>query len=867
MKKLAALPILMASGLTAQTVEKPNIILIYIDDMGYSDLTCYGGDYAPTPNIDQLAGEGIRFTQYYTACPISSPSRVGVTSGMFPTRWGITTFLNDRASNARNQSNDYLLDHAPSMARTLKSNGYATGHFGKWHMGGGRDVTNAPSILNYGFDEYVSTYESPDPDPKLTSTNWIWANTDEIKRWDRTAYFVDKTLDFLSRHPEQPCFINLWPDDVHTPWVYEDDGGKGRESEVNFTEVLAELDVQIGRLMQGLKDLGIDENTMVVFTSDNGPAPAFSGKRTDDLRGRKATLYEGGIRMPFIVRWPGTVPAGRVNDSSVLCSVDLFPSFCAITGTELPTKYSIDGEDMSQVLLGASEAGERTNPLFWEFGIHLANRVSPHLAVRDGDWKLLVNADGSNVELYNMKTDFLEKTNVAFSNPEVVNRLKPMLIDWFENSFREFADNIVRVAADGDASADGSSWDNATTIEHAITLSQQNAGTKIWMKAGIYSVSTTSLNFDNLVIYGGFAGTETKLAERDWHVNQTIFDGNNSVSPLRNDNLSAVSTSVLDGVIVQNGLNQSGANGNGNGGAMILANGATIRNCIFRNNRTQNAKNGAAIHCHSGNIRIENSLFVNNTSSGNGGAVQVGGGTTATIINCTFANNQSTKPGGAFGLGNNTSNLTLINTVAYNNLYGTSTFNSYGQNDNIDGGGTVLSKNSAIESTSNKFKDGDDIFHITLTRDTTPQFVSPATLIGYAQNAAEWETVEAASYQLAEGSLCIDAGNANLIGNIEFDLAGSKRISGNQIDIGAYEFDSGTFNTNQLHKNSWVIHTTAHSIDIAGINKDEQIALYDISGKLLYQKQADSNSMSISLSEKGFYLLKIENEAFKLLFR
>jgi arylsulfatase A-like enzyme len=787
MKKLIALPGLMACGLSAVSAaspEKPNIIIMYIDDMGYSDPSCYGGTYAPTPNIDKLAGEGIRFTQYYTACPISSPSRAGITTGMYPTRWGITTFLDTRAANARNESNDFLNDRAPSMARAFKANGYATGHFGKWHMGGGRDVTNAPSINNYGFDEYVSTYESPDPDPKLTSTNWIWANTDEVKRWDRTAYFVDKTLDFLSRNKDgKPCFVNFWPDDVHTPWVYENDGGGERESPEHFTAVLAELDVQIGRLMQGLKDLGIDEETLVIFTSDNGPAPAFSGNRTDDLRGQKATLYEGGIRMPFIVRWPGTVDPGQTNSASVLCSVDLLPSLCAITGATVPTEFPVDGKDMSQVLLGNAQT-VRSTPLFWEFGKNVANQVSPHIAVRDGNWKLLVNADGSRVELYNMETDFLEKTNVASSNPEVVNRLKPMAIDWFQASFREFADNIIRVAVDGDADKDGSSWENATTLANAVTLSAQVSGAQIWLEAGTYPVSA-SINFDNLSIYGGFDGTEQRLYERDWYLNPAIIDGGGTVSPLRNNDLSGTVNSVLDGVTVQNGVNPSGANG----GGMIIGNGAVIRNCIFRNNRTTGT-NGAALHCNNGNATIENCLFVNNTSLGNGGAMQVGGGTSATVVNCTFANNKSIRPGGAFGLGTNTSNLTVINSIAYNNMYG-DIYNSYGQNDNINNGGTVISQHSAIESASTKFTDGDDVAHVTLTREITPDFVAPAALIGYTAVAAEIEQIEAASYRLAEGSRCIDAGNAGLAQNLSLDLGGERRISGNQIDIGAYEYDSG----------------------------------------------------------------------------
>ena len=191
----------------AQTqTQRPNIIIMNIDDMGYSDPSCFGGDYVNTTNIDRLASEGLSLTQFYTACPISSPSRVGLTTGMYPTRWGINTFLQERVNNAKNEQNDFLTDRAPSMARALKNSGYATGHFGKWHMGGGRDVKNAPSILNYGFDEYVSTWESPDPDPLITSGNWIWQPTDSIKRWNRTAYFVDskrlrdyeKTQNFFS---------------------------------------------------------------------------------------------------------------------------------------------------------------------------------------------------------------------------------------------------------------------------------------------------------------------------------------------------------------------------------------------------------------------------------------------------------------------------------------------------------------------------------------------------------------------------------------------------------------------------------------------------------------------------------------------
>ena len=751
----------------AQT-ERPNIIILNIDDMGYSDPSCFGGDYVNTTNIDQLADEGLSLTQFYTSCPISSPSRVGLTTGMYPTRWGINTFLQERVNNAKNEQNDFLSDRAPSMARALKASGYATGHFGKWHMGGGRDVKNAPSIHNYGFDEYVSTWESPDPDPMITSSNWIWAATDPVKRWNRTAYFVDKTLDFLSRHKGEPCFVSLWPDDVHTPWVYDGDEASQRESANSFSIVLAELDRQIGRFMQGLKDLGIDQNTIVIFTGDNGPAPAFDGHRTNDFRGQKGTLYEGGIRMPFIIRWPGHIPAGVKNESSVVCMVDLFPTLCQIAGAEVPTDYPLDGLDMSDVLTGQSER-VRTTPLYWEFGKCKADRVSPHIAVREGEWKLLVNADGSRTELYNMTTDFNEKHNVASVYPALAERLKKEAINWFNEAYREYADNIIYVAPDGDESADGASWEKATTLSHSVTLAEGTSGTQVWLKQGLYNV-TASVISDNVAFYGGFNGTEKKLAERNWKDNPTVIDGGGAVSPFRNSLNTSVST-ILDGLIVQNGINQAGANGNGNGGGAILNDGAVVRNCIFRNNRTQNNKNGAAIHCHTGQLRIENSLFIDNTSTGNGGAIQVGGGVTATVVNCTLVNNQATGPGGAFGLGTNGSNLNVYNTIAWHNT-GNGIYSSLGQNADINGGGTVVSQYSAIESSSTKLTDGDDNNHLTLSEEVTPVFREDG-------------------YELTEESPCIDAGNTNLTSGLDYDLGMNRRLSGAQIDMGAYEFDKG----------------------------------------------------------------------------
>ena len=421
----------------------PNIILILIDDMGLADVGCYRPSSAanqlpPTPNIDRLASEGIKFTNYYSAAPICSPSRVGLTTGNVPGKWRITSFLADRKHNRTCQQADFLDASAPSVARELKTAGYATAHFGKWHMGGGRDVDNAPGIRQYGFDEYASTWESPDPDPLLTSTDWIWAKSDSVKRWDRTAYFVDKTLDFLKRNPGKPCYINLWPDDVHTPWVPDEmtlnEFPKGTEKPREFKAVLAELDVQIGRLMAGLKALGVDDNTLVVFTSDNGALPTFQGSRSGTFRGSKLSLYEGGIRMPFIVRYPAQTPRGKVDSLSVLSAVDLLPTFVSLAGKK-GSRPPGDGENRAAVLLGKPDV--RKKPLFWEYGRNnesfrypAGRDKSPNLAIREGNWKLLVNDDGSGAELYNLAIDPSEQTDVSGQQPKLVGTMRSKLLAW-----------------------------------------------------------------------------------------------------------------------------------------------------------------------------------------------------------------------------------------------------------------------------------------------------------------------------------------------------------------------------------------------------------------------------------------------------
>lgn len=437
--------LISTTGLGQQSV-KPNIIVILADDLGFGDIGCYHDVYT-TPNIDKLAAEGVRFTNYYSAAPICSPSRAGLLTGITPAKLNFTTFLNTREANKRAEQVDYLDPDVPSIAKLLKTGGYATAHFGKWHMGGGRDVTDAPNFDQYGFDEWAGTYESPDPDPLLTATDWIWSDKDSIKRWNRTSYLIDKTLDFLERNKGKASFVNLWLDDVHTPWVAGDDSdgrypGKPNE-EKSFIAVLTELDKQVGRLIEGLKNLGVDDNTLVIFTSDNGPMPNFRQDRSGGLRGSKLSLYEGGIRVPFIASWPGQIPKDQVDTTSIISAIDLFPSFAAIAGAKLEdhANHRLDGEDRSTALLG--EPSQRTKTLFWEYGrsdtafnFPKGRNRSPSLALRKDNWKFLMKIEKSEVELYDLRNDKSEVHNVADRYPDLVRLFIGELLNWRERLYK-----------------------------------------------------------------------------------------------------------------------------------------------------------------------------------------------------------------------------------------------------------------------------------------------------------------------------------------------------------------------------------------------------------------------------------------------
>ena len=427
----------------ADPPDRPNIVIVFVDDFGWGDPSCYGNTLAKTPHIDRMAAEGIRFTQGYVASPICSPSRCGLLTGQCPARWRITSYLQTKAGNRACEQADFLDPKAPSLPRMLKAAGYATAHVGKWHLGGGRDVTDAPKFAAYGYDVGLGTYESPEPAATLGLKTTPWGppakrEPQQVPRHQRTEWMVDQTLAFLNANPGKPAFVNLWLDDTHTPFAPSPDQLERISAEKpigpddRYKAVLVETDRQVGRLLDGAKGT----NTLVLLIGDNGASPPLVRERSGGLRGQKLSLYEGGIRVPFITWWPGVVDGGIVNETTVISALDLVPTLTTIGGAKLPAGYEPDGEDMTAALRGSTP--KRTKPQLWEYGrndtsFHYPNdpeHRSPNVAVRDGDWKLLVNADGSRVELYDLSIDRNETKNVMADHPDVTKRLKDVALVW-----------------------------------------------------------------------------------------------------------------------------------------------------------------------------------------------------------------------------------------------------------------------------------------------------------------------------------------------------------------------------------------------------------------------------------------------------
>ena len=432
----------------AQSSRQPNIILVFIDDMGWGDFSCFGNKDANTPNIDQMAIEGIRFEQFYVNSPICSPSRTAISTGQYPQRWKIGSYLAHRKLNEARGMAQWLDPAAPMLSRSLQQVGYATAHFGKWHMGGQRDVVDAPAITEYGFDVSLTNFEGMGPKllpltqkPGDEKPGRIWSDAEHLGegyRWmqrsEITGGFVAAALPFIDAavSEDKPFYLNLWPDDVHGPYwppvVKWGDGSKRRL----YLSVLEAMDQQLGKLFDRVSGAEkLRQNTLVLICSDNGPAKGAG--EAGPFRGYKTHLYEGGVRSSLVAWGPGVLKkSGYTDKTSVFSAIDLVPTLLKLTGASMAGEY--DGEVLLTTLLGGG--GSRKAPIFFR---RPPDRNSfydienlPDLAVRSGNWKLLCEYDGSLPELYDMENDRGESSNVAKKFPDVVTELTKALIDWHQ---------------------------------------------------------------------------------------------------------------------------------------------------------------------------------------------------------------------------------------------------------------------------------------------------------------------------------------------------------------------------------------------------------------------------------------------------
>jgi N-acetylgalactosamine-6-sulfatase len=420
--------------------DPPNVIMILVDDMGW-DIAALGHPHVKTPNLDRLVSEGRVFENFYVASPVCSPTRVSFMTGHQPSRFGIHDFIssNLRVNMRRNMPN-YLDADVVLVTDVAKRAGYRTGHFGKWHLSRG---SNAPRLTDYGIDEFRTSWP-------INNHYWSYSS----------HYFVDAAIGFLDANGDQPFYLNLWFFQMHDPLVassaqkrvydgeafpVEDFDSYMRDYSVSmpdaherfleYNAVMTSVDGAVGRLLDYLEQAGLAENTLLLFTSDNGPedyrlnlSSSLGCGNTGRFRGRKRSIYEGGVRMPCIARWPGVIPAGTVDTTSVICSSDWLPSIATLLGEFVPP--FLDGEDRLEVLKGTPSA--RATPIVWEYRSDAVGPLSnaPQFAIRDGRWKLLWEEGLAEPELYDLVDDPEERHNVAALESAVVATLRQKIEDF-----------------------------------------------------------------------------------------------------------------------------------------------------------------------------------------------------------------------------------------------------------------------------------------------------------------------------------------------------------------------------------------------------------------------------------------------------
>jgi arylsulfatase A-like enzyme len=435
---------LTAFAATAIGSERPNIVLLLADDLGWTGVGCFGSDFYETPNIDTLSRQGMKFTNSYAACTVCSPTRASIMTGMYPARLRLTDFIaGQNRPFAKMKIPDWtkeLVSERVTMAELLKKQGYKTAHIGKWHLSprGNRSAGMQP--MDQGFD---ISYDGP-PGRKgyflkkgsssQTGSNYL------------TDVLTDKACQFIDESAGEPFFLYFAYHVPHTPIQGRNDLVQYFEARVDkklthnnpvYAAMVKSLDQSVGRIMGSLQKHGLTENTLVIFTSDNGGLTQRYGKHdgfTENLplRRGKGSAYEGGVRVPTIVRWPNGIIGGTVCDTPIM-TIDYLPTLLEVTNAA-PAQNENDVMDgQSLVSLFRNPKSQLNRDLFWHYPHYHAGGDGPYSAIRSGDYRLIESHEDNRMELYNLATDLGEQNDLHDQMPEKVNELKQKLAQWRTN--------------------------------------------------------------------------------------------------------------------------------------------------------------------------------------------------------------------------------------------------------------------------------------------------------------------------------------------------------------------------------------------------------------------------------------------------
>ena len=433
----------------------PNFIIVFADDLGYADIdpfaTVEGAARPQTPNLDRMAREGVRLTNFYTAQAVCSASRMALLTGSYPNRVGITGALNHTAKHGINPAET-------TIAEALKGRGYATAIFGKWHLGHHKQFLP----VHHGFDEYLGLPYSNDMWPQHPQQKNFYPDLpliegDAVVQLDPdqsrlTGLYTERAVSFIERHRDRPFFLYLPHTMPHVP-LFASERFKGRTGGGLYGDVIAEIDWSVGQILEAVKRSGLDDTTLIIFTSDNGPWLSYGNHAGSRGRFRegKGTSFEGGVRVPFVARWPGRIRAGTTGHQPSM-TIDLLPTLTTLAGVPVPGGRVIDGRDMWPLMANPGAAGEPHQALYFFWGTELH-------AVRSGRWKLhlphpyqsleYAGKDGApgkylrkeiDLSLFDLEADAGETTNVAERNPEVVKAL----LDHAESAREDLGDSLTK---------------------------------------------------------------------------------------------------------------------------------------------------------------------------------------------------------------------------------------------------------------------------------------------------------------------------------------------------------------------------------------------------------------------------------------